>query len=359
MRNLIRCSTWNWRIDPKRTRVDAISSLLCIVSFACVGSSALVVEARLDAVLGQRGSAKVSGNELQEELARQEALERQIEQELRRQEEILDDVDQRDKAGSEISSEEQRQLEAEATDELAAPRRPFERRIPDSIFDQSRRRVGRAEKLVKILDADRDGRPEIEIVLDGATGERESRSEDTNYDGLLDTQNVYEEDKIVLRTEDTNHDGQVDLRIAYGADEVATQKVVDTNYDGKDDALFKYADGRLSYEERDLDNNGRIDRRVEYERRRRLRDLEDTDGNGDWDVWTHYDASAKPSRIEKDTNADGAVDVWEYYEGPDAAQMLIVKREEDLDKDGSVDISSYYEKGKLTRKEVLNPAAIK
>jgi hypothetical protein len=97
---------------------------------------------------------------------------------------------------------------------------------------------------------------------------------------------------------------------------------------------------------------------VEYDRRSRVRDLDDTDGNGEWDVWTFYDVSAKPSRIEKDTNADGAVDVWEYYEGPDPARMLIVKRDEDVDKDGSVDISSYYEKGKLTRREVLNPGAL-
>jgi antitoxin component YwqK of YwqJK toxin-antitoxin module len=313
----------------------------------------------LGGVHGQRRAEKVRGTELDEERARQDALERQIEQELRRQEEVLDDLRQQGSADDTIRAEQERRLDVEPTDELGAPRRPFERNIPDSLYDQDRRRVGRAEKLVKILDADRDGRPEIEIVLDNASGERESRSEDTDYDGKLDTQNVYEDDRIVLRTEDTNHDGRVDLRIAYGPDEVATKKIVDTNYDGKDDALFSYEDGTLAHEERDLDNDGQIDRRVEYERRSRMRDLDDTDRNGTWDVWTYYDVSAKPSRIEKDTNADGAVDVWEYHEGPDAAQMQIVKRDEDLDKDGSIDISSYYEKGKLTRKEVLNPDAIR
>jgi hypothetical protein len=288
--------------SARRGRIDTACALLCLVATACAGSVALAAQAT-----GREG---------------------------------------------------ERRLEREATDEVMAPRRPFERSLPDSIFDREPRVVGRARKLVKILDADGDKRPEIEIVLDEATGERESRSEDTNYDGRLDTQNVYESGKIVLRTEDTNHDGRPDLRIAYGAGEVATQKIVDTNYDGRDDAFFRYADGTLSYEERDLNEDGRVDRRVEYEGRSRLRDLEDTDGQGEWDVWTYYDASAKPNRVEKDTNADGAVDLWEFYDGPDAAQMVIVKRDEDLDKDGSVDISSYYEQGRLTRREVLNPSAL-
>ena len=71
-------------------------------------------------------------------------------------------------------------------DPLAAPRPPQSRDIPESIFDSEERRIDKRDVLVKILDADRDGRAEVQITYDHDTGELLSRQEDTDYDGLLE-----------------------------------------------------------------------------------------------------------------------------------------------------------------------------
>ncbi len=65
--------------------------------------------------------------------------------------------------------------------------------IPESIFDTEYSGKGDDERIVKTLDADRDGQPEIEIRMDGRTGQLLTRSEDTNYDGTFDSTTTYDQ----------------------------------------------------------------------------------------------------------------------------------------------------------------------
>ena len=294
-------------------------------------------------------------DEIEEELGRQDALENEIEEELKRQEELLASISTQEAVNQSIRSEhEQRSASEDSGDPLAAPQAPYERRIPESIFDTKHRKEGKQQQLVKTLDADRDGRPEIEMVFDERSGALLTRSDDTDYDGQLDTVNRYEHGKIVERIEDTNHDGEPDRWITY-ENEKGSRMEVDRDFDGTPDAFYVYADETLSYEEHDTNGDGKIDRRVEFEDRHRSIEREDRDHDGKLEFQTFYNKKEVPVRTEQDTNGDGKTDVWEFYEGKDPAKIVLVRKEEDVNADGNVDITSYYKKGKLTRKEVEDP----
>ncbi len=296
-------------------------------------------------------------DDIADELSRQDALEDEIEAELRRQEELLDAINRQETLNAAIREEQERRVRASQTDPLAAPEPPYERQIPESLFEVERKHDGVPGRVAKTLDADRDGQPEIRILFDEKTGEIASRAEDTNYDGTLDAKTTYVHGQVALRAEDTNQDGKPDRWTSYENNR-GTRVEVDRDYDGRRDGFYIYENGTLAREEHDTNGDGRVDRKVEYQGRRRSLEIEDRDGNGKMDFWTHYDRAGRRVRIEKDSDGDGAVDVWEYYEGQKASAMLIARREEDLDADGTIDVTSHYKKGKLSRKEILNPDAL-
>lgn len=296
--------------------------------------------------------------ELEDVISEQRELEDEIEAELRRQEELLESINQHEAITEAMRREEKRRLDTSFdSDPKSAPAPPFERDIPDTLFEREIVGKGKDQKLVKSLDSDRDGRPEIEIVYDGRSGELLSRSEDTDYDGLLDTQNTYEDSQIVARNEDTNHDGQADRWTEY-VDGTGTRVEVDRDFDGRRDGFYTYVNGTIEREEHDTNGDGRIDRRVEYHGRTRALELEDSSGDGQMDIWIYYDAAENPIRIERDKDHDGNPDIWEHYQGDDPGNMVITRKDEDLDHDGIVDVKSHYRRGKLNRKEVLNPEAL-
>jgi hypothetical protein len=297
-------------------------------------------------------------SEIEEELEKQSELEDEIENELKKQEEILKQIDQQEALNKEITKEqEKRRVEVAESDPLAAPSAPYVREIPDSIFDVAEKKIAGVDKVVKTLDADRDGRAEMEKVFDDKTGALESVSVDTNYDGLLDAQYSYTKaGDIVASIEDTDQDGVSDRWVKFEKGR-GTKVEVDRNNDGKRDGFITYQNNIVALEEFDDDNDGKINRRVEYANRNRSVEMEDGDGNGTMDLWTYFEAGGRPTRIEKDTRGnDGKPDIFEYYEGTDPSSMVIVRKEEDLDSDGAVDQVAYYEKGKLSRKEILKKA---
>ena len=309
---------------------------------------------------GRRGGSvdEALEAEVEDELERQRELESEIEEELRRQEELLDSISRQEELNGALREEEEARVAAERdSDPLAAPSAASTRKIPDSIFDTELRGEGSEARIAKTLDADRDGRPEIVIAMDGQTGQLLTRSEDTNYDGNLDSTTVYDETgKIASLEEDTNHDGVTDRWTGY-KQQVGERVEVDRDFDGVRDGFFIYENGTLAYEEHDTNNDGVIDRRVEYVARHRTLELEDTDFDGSMDFKTFYDEREIPIRTELDTNDDGQTDVWEFYEGDDSAHILLVRKEEDLNADGEVDVTSHYSQGKLVRKQILNPVA--
>jgi hypothetical protein len=306
------------------------------------------------------GSDAQMENEVEEEVQKQKDLEAEIEAELKRQEDLLAAINKQEETNE--------TLEAEARDcagavnpsnPTAAPSRPCQRDIPDSIFETETKKTGKQEQVVKTLDADRDGRPEIQILIDPASGQTLSRSEDTDYDGTLDAKNTYQPDGLLdAREEDTNQDGKPDRWLTYDGQQTASRVEVDRNGDGARDGFFQYQAGVLVFEEHDTNNDGKIDRRVEYVSGARNVEIEDANHDGVMDSRTYFEANGVPTRIERDKNQDGKTDVWEFFEGKDAAKVVIVRKEEDKNGDGAVDITSYYENGKLVRKEVSDPSVL-
>ncbi len=296
-------------------------------------------------------------SEIEEELEKQGELEDEIEAELQRHEQLLKQIDQQEELSKEIEKE-TRSVNVTDGDPLAAPSVPYVREIPDSIFDVSQRKIAGADKVVKTLDADRDGRVEMEKVFDDKTGALETISLDTNYDGLLDAQYIYTKSgDIIASVEDTDHDGVSDRWVHY-ANGRGTEVEVDRDNDGVRDGFIVYENNTIAFEQFDDDNDGKINRRVEYANRNRSVEMEDGDGDGAMDLWTYYEPGGRPTRIEKDARGkDGKPDIFEYYEGSDPSRMQIVRKEEDLDGDGKIDQIAYYERGKLARKEILNKAA--
>ena len=110
---------------------------------------------------------------------------------MRRQEELLGSISRQEDLTEALREEEEALVAAERdSDPLAAPQAAPARKIPDSIFDTEVRGEGSTARIDKTLDADRDGRPEIVIAMDGQTGQLLTRSEDTDYDGTLDSKTV-------------------------------------------------------------------------------------------------------------------------------------------------------------------------
>jgi antitoxin component YwqK of YwqJK toxin-antitoxin module len=289
---------------------------------------------------------------------RQDDLEREIEDELRRQEELLEQISKQEELQKSIEAETQALENTGPADPLAAPAAPAERKLPDSIFDRSERKEGRKSLLLKTLDADRDGRPEIEIAYDQKTGGQLWRKEDTDYDGAFDVENTYgERGQVEMRSEDANRDGKPDRWTTY-ADGVAVSAEVDRDGDGVRDGFYTYRNGWRALEEHDTNNDGKIDRRVEYAERRRSLEIEDRDLDGKLETHTFYGPGDLPTRAEIDRDGNGKPEVWEFYEGSAATQVALARKEEDVNGDGKVDVTSIYKNGKLVRKEVSDPSLV-
>ena len=303
-----------------------------------------------------RGNDEEMENEVDQELKKQEDLEAEIEAELKHQEELLAAINKQEEINKTLQQESKDCAGSAPTDATAAPRRPCQRDIPDSIFETKTVKDGKRELLVKTLDADRDGKPEIKITIDPKTGQVLKREEDTDYDGTLDAVNTYLPDgRLKERAEDTNQDGKPDRWLTYDGNETATRVEVDRNFDGKRDGFLQYQNGVLAYEEYDNNNDGKIDRRIEYVNGKRHVEIEDTNLNGVMDSRTYFDDKGVIVRVERDKNEDGKPDVFEYFEETAPGKVVLVKREEDTNGDGIIDVTSYYEKGKLVRKEVSDP----
>jgi antitoxin component YwqK of YwqJK toxin-antitoxin module len=303
-----------------------------------------------------RGNDDEMENEVDQELKKQEDLEAEIEAELKHQEELLAAINKQEEINKTLQQESKDCAGSAPTDATAAPRRPCQRDIPDSIFETKTVKDGKRELLVKTLDADRDGKPEIKITIDPKTGQVLTREEDTDYDGTLDAVNTYLPDgRLKERAEDTNQDGKPDRWLTYDGNETAVRIEVDRNFDGKRDGFLQYQAGVLAYEEYDNNYDGKVDRRIEYVNGKRHVEIEDTNRNGVMDSRTYFDDHGVLTRVERDKNEDGKADVIEYFEGTDPGKVVLVKREEDTNGDGIMDVTSYYEKGKLVRKEVSDP----
>ena len=63
---------------------------------------------------------------------------------------------------------------------------------------------------------------------------------DKNYDGVIDSVEYYQNQKIVRREEDTDFDGTMDSWISYDENGKPVKSERDTNKDGKPDTWVQY-----------------------------------------------------------------------------------------------------------------------
>ncbi|MCC6528291.1 MAG: hypothetical protein IT373_36945 [Polyangiaceae bacterium] len=138
-----------------------------------------------------------------------------------------------------------------------------------------------------VLDADRDGRPEIIRVMSGS---REvCRAVDINGDGGIDFFNYFDaEGRLTRRESGFDRDNRPE-QIAYYEGGQIVRRERETNFDGKLDTWDYYEGGRLVREERDATADGFVDQ------------------------WWDFDRAAEPecARVRSDADADGQPDAEE------------------------------------------------
>lgn len=290
-----------------------------------------------------------------------------VAEELRRQQELLERVE-RGEPNEETDLPDPPDREKLALGEFANPRvaplAPTDRPLPVTIFDEEpveipAGRWGNASRLTltrRVLDADRDGKPELlRYVLPGSH-QMVRQEKDRNYDGIIDSWSDYESGSLVARVLDSNHDGNPDVWERYRSGRM-TSREIDRDDDGVRDAFFRYEGSSLVEERHDANNDGSIDLHISYDKGKRVRAEEDRDHDGRMDIWRGYSVENNlefVSRIERDKRGRGFADTFETFESRDG-EAVLARREEDVNGDGEVDVVSVYENGKLIRREILAP----
>ncbi|MGA1790585.1 MAG: hypothetical protein ACMUIM_03805, partial [bacterium] len=157
---------------------------------------------------------------------------------------------------------------------------------------------------------------------------------DTNADGLKDTWDYYEKgthtrqekdrnqdsnidqwvymgdtDRVIKTLMDENQDNQPDVQIFFDQEERPKTEERDTDFDGRADVIMNYTDGELSDIQRDKDHDGKIDVWDEYENGRHLRQDTDENGDGAWDNWLFFDANEQIQTHQQDSNFNGRIDL--------------------------------------------------
>lgn len=141
----------------------------------------------------------------------------------------------------------------------------------------------------ELRDDDFDGRAELAVDYDTATGELRAVAEDQNGDATPDSWTDYHGGRPVSQRRDSDFDGRVDSWSHYSDGEVSRIER-DTNADGSPDRSAYYGAGRLVREELDQDRDGRIDVTLRYDDEQRLATREeDSDRDGQVDLISHYE----------------------------------------------------------------------
>lgn len=294
------------------------------------------------------------------------ANESSLEAELRRQQELLDQMEAGRRPLPEIDP--LTQYGVPEVDPRVAPSAPVDRELPVAIFEVSKVRIPagtwsnahdlRVER--RALDADTDGMPELLRFLDLESGYLIRQEEDRNFDGVTDAWTDYEWGVPVRRVLDSNDDGNPDTWEVYESGR-AVSREIDRDDDGVRDALYRYEGGSLVQERHDANNDGRVDLNITLKNRLRVRAEEDQDKDGRIDTWITYSTFGGDEivvRIERDRHGRGFADTFEIFEAMDGKATL-TRMDEDVNGDQQIDVRSIYRKGKLIRREVHNPEALR
>ena len=210
-----------------------------------------------------------------------------------------------------------------------------------------------------MLDADRDGNPELIRYLDPKTGALLFKEEDRDYDGKMDSFTRYAGGRAAEIQRDADNDGKIDEWEYYGPDGRMARREVDRDADGVKDAFFEFSGGVLTVERhlrqrREARARGVLPEPPAREGRRGHRQ------DGTVDTWTFFATSGNQevvTRVEKDTGKHGKADIFETY-AQVGGKTVLEKREEDKNGDGTIDVLSLYENGKLKERQILDPELV-
>jgi len=250
-----------------------------------------------------------------------------------------------------------------------APGEPTLRELPRAIFSEKSITIApgtpgfdnkKKRKVTKlVLDADRDGNPEVVRFIDRKSKALIRQEEDRDYDGNKDAVLRFERGRITSQELDTNNDGRPDIWERYEKGRQVERKL-DRDHDGVADAFYEFEGKYLVRERHDANNDSEFDLHVEYRKGRRAKAREDTDRDGRVDTWIRYgftDGREIVTHIELDKSGRGFADTFESFEA-NGDKTVIARREEDLDGDGEIDMVSIYRRGKLVRREILKPEVV-
>ncbi len=177
---------------------------------------------------------------------------------------------------------------------------------------------------------------------------------DRNRDGRIDHWIYRKDGEIVREVFDENSDGQPDRILVYDLASHRVRRVEeDTDHDGSFDTWTDYREGAIARRRADTDHDGVADSWSYYAGGTITRHERDTTGDGFRDRVGFYD-EGQLGREELDTDGDGRPDTTLHYDGAERVTL----KEEDTDGDGLVDLFSHYESGRLTRRELLDPAIL-
>jgi hypothetical protein len=161
------------------------------------------------------------------------------------------------RVGSDGSLCEIKDPKAVETSETAGPGavQPNVRRVWRSIGTGSDRRK---VLVCREVDTNLDGRKDTVRFYNDDGQTKEERS-DTNFDGKIDTWNIFAKGRLVEERFDRNYDGHADEWKIYSDGKLIRIKR-DADFDGKPDVWEMYRKGRLERMGIDIDRDGRVDR---------------------------------------------------------------------------------------------------
>lgn len=116
---------------------------------------------------------------------------------------------------------------------------------------------------------------------------------------------------LVCREVDTNLDGFKDVVRLYNEEGQSKEERADTNFDGKIDTWNVFSGGRLAEVRLDNNHDGEPDEWKVYSKGQLSRVKRDTDFNKKVDVWEMY-RKGRLERMGVDLDGDGRVDRWDH-----------------------------------------------
>jgi hypothetical protein len=116
---------------------------------------------------------------------------------------------------------------------------------------------------------------------------------------------------LICREVDTNLDGFKDVVRTYDSEGQSKEERADTNYDGRIDTWNLFAKGRLAEVRLDRNHDTRPDEWKIYVSGKLSRIKRDSDFNGEPDIWEMY-RNGRLERMGIDKTADRRVDQWLY-----------------------------------------------